>query len=174
MSPLRYSGPDTRLSKVEVTTYPTLVPLWRLTGGSNKVLPELGTFLESNQTSLYHCRSLHPNCTIHTMLPRPARLIHALPRSSSGLVRPSRALHTSARRDAQLPKGDRGISLEAKARVQQHVRSLQSSSGSNASAAVRPQPSPHFQPSPQPLPSSAPRSDNRLDGQGIQDGMDHS
>ncbi|ORX36730.1 acetolactate synthase [Kockovaella imperatae] len=91
------------------------------------------------------------------MLPRPARLLHSLPR----LPRAS-SLHTTA-------QADRGITLEAKARVQKHVRQLQSSSGSSASAAVRPQAAPHFQ---TPLPSPAPRSDNPLEN--VRDGMDHS
>ena len=66
------------------------------------------------------------------------------------------------------------MTLEARARVQQHVRKLQSSAGGSAAHALRPEPAPHFQTPAQPLPTTAPGADNPLDDSQIRDGLDHS
>ena len=66
------------------------------------------------------------------------------------------------------------MNLDARARVQSHVRSIQSSAKSDASPAVRPAAAQHFQVPPQSLSGSAPSADNKLEGPKIKDGMDHS
>lgn len=119
------------------------------------------------------------------MLPRPARLLRSIPSASSPslLVRRSKpaaqrtAFHSSASQQGPTtPTGirEKGISIDAKARVQQHVRKLQSSATSGAAPAVRPAPAQHFQLPQNPLPSSAPGTDNPLDGSKVKDGMDYS
>ncbi len=70
-------------------------------------------------------------------------------------------------------RGGKGITPEAKQRVQEHVRRIQSSASASApAAAVRAQPAPHFQAPPNQntpdSPLAAPQNAN------IRDGYDHS
>jgi len=104
------------------------------------------------------------------MLPRPARILRAVP-STAQVAQRGKSTSASARIIQE-----RGMTLDARARVQQHVRKLQSSAVSGASPAVRPSPAQHFQPPPTSLPSTAPGSDNPLDGSSskVKDGLDYS
>ncbi|KAK1924151.1 acetolactate synthase [Papiliotrema laurentii] len=103
------------------------------------------------------------------MLPRPARLLRAMPSVPTPAAQVARRAKSSS-----APHRERGMTLDARARVQQHIRSLQSSAAPAASPAVRPAPAQHFQPPPASLPSSAPGSDNPLDTSKVKDGLDYS
>lgn len=68
------------------------------------------------------------------------------------------------------------MSLEAKARVREHVRKIQSSAKSGAAAAVRPEPASTFQAPPQNLPRNSPSFENPIDAEAAhtRNGLDYS
>lgn len=125
---------------------------------------------------LFHLFLINTHPPRITMIPRPARILRAIPSisssSSASARNAARPLSTSS--PAAQPTRERGITLDAKSRVQQHIRNIQSSSKAAASPAVRPAPAQHFQPPPQSLPSSAVGSDNPLDRSKVRDGLDYS
>ena len=66
------------------------------------------------------------------------------------------------------------MTLDAKARVREHVRNIQSTAVSGAAPAVRPEPAHHFQLPPQVLPTSLPALDNQLESSQVKNGLDYS
>ncbi|WVR06975.1 acetolactate synthase, mitochondrial [Kwoniella sp. DSM 27419] len=128
------------------------------------------------------------------MLSRQSRLLRTVPPVSSRLVSSTvlsqkrhrstdraasptaststSALHTSSTQQApQLPAQPRGISQEAKERVNAHYRNIQTSSSTGAAPAVRPAPAQHFQVPSQTIPRNTPTFEN--DSQ-IKNGLDYS
>ena len=85
-------------------------------------------------------------------------------------------VHTSSAQNAPHPASrERGITLEAKARVREHVRRIQSSARTDAAPAVRPNPAPQFQVPATSQPPSHPNFENplKVDSQ-VRNGLDHS
>ena len=125
-----------------------------------------------SQAHLHLTNPLISITLVPKMLPRPARILRAVP-STAQVAQRGKSTSTSA--SARIIQ-DRGMTLDARARVQQHVRKLQSSAITGASPAVRPSPAQHFQPPPSSLPSTAPGSDNPLDASSskVKDGLDYS
>lgn len=123
------------------------------------------------------------------MLTRPARILRGIPstRPASAAAVQAQAryrsttatasLHTSTTTSAPRSSSssvdrERGITLEAKDRVKEHVRRIQSSATSPAQLAARPAPAPHFQTPPQALPKESPIYD--VGDSKVKDGMDYS
>ncbi|RXK35395.1 acetolactate synthase, mitochondrial [Tremella mesenterica] len=89
---------------------------------------------------------------------------------------PSRYRSTTAstsRKPQPSVAGEKGITVEGKARVQEHIRRIQSSAPKAAALAVRPEPAQHFQTSPTTFPSQTPAYDDPLNSK-IKDGLDYS
>lgn len=114
----------------------------------------------------------------HTMLTRPARILRGIPSTrpasaAQARYRAAASLHTSASTSAPRKGGSEGITLEAKDRVREHVRRIQSSATAPAQPAVRPAPASHFQAAPpaQALPKESPIYDGDAK---VKDGMDYS
>lgn len=114
---------------------------------------------------------------------RTAHLLRSAPSaaaSSSKTVLPPvvaarRTKSTAASTSAQRTAASQGISLEAKARVQAHVRSINSSAPSGTAPVVRPNPSPQFQVPPNAQPTSSPVYENPLQGDSqVKNGLDYS
>jgi len=100
--------------------------------------------------------------------------------SSNASNKTKAALHTSSVNSVPSPAfveygaaRGKGMTPEAKARVREHVRRIQSSAvSSNPAAAVRPNPAPSFQ---TPPPQTAPAASLNAQGNpNIKDGYDHS
>ncbi|CAD6573666.1 MAG: Acetolactate synthase, mitochondrial [Tremellales sp. Tagirdzhanova-0007] len=89
-------------------------------------------------------------------------------------------VHTSSVREAPSPLIDhsaireKGMSLEAKARVREHIRKIQSSATNGAAPAVRPEAAQHFQMPPSALPNRSPSMDNPLESAHVKNGLDYS
>jgi acetolactate synthase-1/2/3 large subunit len=107
---------------------------------------------------------------------RSTRLLRSLPSTS---LAPIRQKSTSARSDlhtsAAASSSREGISIDAKARVREHVRRIQSSATQGAAPVVRPNPSPTFQVPPQAQIKESPQYIDPLqcDPQ-VRNGLDYS
>lgn len=67
------------------------------------------------------------------------------------------------------------MSIEAKARVRDHVRRIQSSASTGAAPVVRPNPSPNFQVPPQAQMKESPQYRDPLEGDSqVRNGLDYS
>jgi acetolactate synthase-1/2/3 large subunit len=110
------------------------------------------------------------------MLTRPARLLRGIPAKPHFTQARQRStvasLHTSAATSAPRSTNE-GISLDAKERVRDHVRRIQSSATTSAAPALRPAPAQHFQTPPadaSKLPPSSPIYENDK----VKNGLDYS
>ncbi|KAL7421704.1 Acetolactate synthase, mitochondrial [Cryptotrichosporon argae] len=116
---------------------------------------------------------------------RPAALLQRRHRSteratpSSSSSSRAQAVHTSSVQSAPRQPdvsyaAERGITLEAKGRVREHIRRLQSSAHQGAAVAARPAPAQHFQ-TPPPQPADLPGAPIAHDANpSIRNGYDHS
>lgn len=115
------------------------------------------------------------------MLTRPARLLRGIPSKPHFTQARQRStaasIHTSTTVAAPRSQNDsivreKGISLEAKDRVREHVRRIQSSASTSAAPALRPAPAQHFQTPPpsQKLPPASPVYENEK----VKNGLDYS
>lgn len=116
----------------------------------------------------------------HIIMLRSTRLIRSIPSTSRAAIRQKSSstrseLHTSTQQNTPYPAQDRGISLDAKARVRDHVRKIQSSAKQGAAPVVRPNPSPNFQVPPEAQIRESPQYRDPLQGDSqVRNGLDYS
>lgn len=101
-------------------------------------------------------------------------------RSTTSSSSSSRPISTTSPSYAHIPVDpkvlrDTGLELDAKARIKEHSRRLQTSATAQAAPAVRPEPAQHFQPSPATLPPQTKGAEHPLQGDAqVRNGLDYS